>query len=374
MTSTQPQSHAITSNVLATQGPVLIIGTGLLGTSIALRLRAGGVQVYLEDSSPVAAELASDLGAGSTQPAKDPQLVVVAVPPDVTAAVVRSALERFPNAVVTDVASVKSDIAASLESCPSVNRWVGSHPMAGKERSGAIAADADLFIGRPWVIVSSEHTNPQAVLAVRNLAVDMGAAIKELSAAQHDHAVAVVSHMPQLMSSLVGGALRDEPSTALDLAGQGLRDVTRIAQSDSLLWTSIIAGNRQEIAGVLRGIEQRLHALIEAIDSKAGLNEISGVIHEGNLGVARIPGKHGGAPVRYAEVTVLVPDKPGELGRLFMDVGQIGVNIEDFDMEHSISQPVGRAALFVEPTQAKKLEDGLEEQGWQIVSMEQDGK
>ena len=356
----------------ATRGPVLIVGTGLLGTSIALRLRGAGVPVYLRDISPVAAGLARDLGAGSDAepPLSDlPQLVVVAVPPDVTAAAVGAALEEFPDAVVTDVASVKSEVAAELAEHEGFSRYVGSHPMAGKERSGAIAADADLFIGRPWVIVGSAQTDPAAVLAVRNLAVDMGAAVASMSAAEHDHAVAVISHMPQLMSSLVASALRDEPATALDLAGQGLRDVTRIAHSDPLLWAAIIDGNRGEIAKVLRSIAQRLDSLVAAVDSEAGLNEISGVIHDGNLGVARIPGKHGGAPAQYAEVTVLVPDQVGELGRLFIDIGAIGVNIEDFNLEHSMAAPVGRAAVFVAPARARDLEHGLDARGWQVVSV-----
>ncbi|MCI5826090.1 MAG: prephenate dehydrogenase [Arcanobacterium sp.] len=360
--------------LLATKGPVLIIGTGLLGTSIALRLRMGGVPVYLEDASPVAAGLARDLGAGSTEPVSHPQLVVVAVPPDVTAMVVRAALEKYPDAVVTDVASVKSAIAAELAESPHAARWVGSHPMAGKERSGGIAADADLFIGRPWVIVSSASTDPEAVLRVRNLAVDMGAAVVAMTAAEHDHAVAVMSHMPQLMSSLVAGALREEPAQALDLAGQGLRDVTRIAHSDPLLWAAIIAGNRAEITRVLQGIQERLQELISAVDSTGGLDIISGAIHEGNLGVARIPGKHGGAPAHYAEVTVLVPDEPGRLGQLFSDIGAIGVNIEDFSLEHSLAQPVGRAAVFVQPARAAELEHGLSARAWQVVSAEQEGE
>lgn len=362
------------TTLFTTTGPVLVIGAGLLGTSIALRLRSANVEVHVNDASPVAAGLARDLGAGSTDPVDDPQLVVVAVPPDVTAQVVRMALERYPHAVVTDVASVKHTIAADLAGDPHISRWVGSHPMAGKERSGGIAADADLFVGRPWVIVSDEKTDQKAVLCVRNLAADMGAAVMSMSAAEHDHAVAVMSHVPQLMSSLVGASLRDEPAQALDLAGQGLRDVTRIAHSDPLLWTSIIDGNRAEIAAALRGIEQNLHALITAIESEGGLDAISGIIHEGNLGVARIPGKHGGAPAHYCEVTVLVPDEPGRLGQLFSDIGAIGVNIEDFSLEHSMAQPVGRAGVFVQPARAAELEHGLDERGWQVVSTEREGE
>lgn len=356
-------------DTVLTPSPVLVIGTGLLGTSIALRLKRGGVEVYLEDASPIAAGLARDLGAGSLLKVTEPSVVVVAVPPDVTAKVVKSALSDYPEAVVTDVASVKVDVQRALAGHPGINRWVGSHPMAGKERSGAIAADADLFVGRPWVIVGDDETSPSALAAVRTLAVDMGATPVAMTAQEHDHAVAVVSHVPQLMSSLVAGALREEAASALDLAGQGLRDVTRIAESDALLWTSIVSGNRVEIASVLRAINARLGRLVAALDRReGGLDQISAVIADGNTGVARIPGKHGGAPENYAEVTVLVPDEPGELGRLFSEIGEIGVNIEDLMLEHSAQQPVGRAIISVNPSRALPLEQGLEERGWQVVS------
>ncbi|MFY9262987.1 MAG: prephenate dehydrogenase [Arcanobacterium sp.] len=351
-----------------TTSPVLIIGTGLLGTSIALHLRRNGVVVHLQDASPVAAGLARDLGAGTLDPVTDPTIVVVAVPPDVTSAVVSAALDTYPGAVVTDVASVKATIEAELAHHPQRHRYVGSHPMAGRERAGAIAADADLFIGRPWVIVRGPDTDPGAVATVRTLAVDLGAAPAMMNASEHDHAVAVVSHVPQLMSSLVAATLVSEHSSALDLAGQGLRDVTRIAESDALLWTSIINGNRAEIASVLRKINARLGRLVAGLDSPTGhLDVISSVIADGNKGVRRIPGKHGGAPAQYAEVTVLVPDEPGELGRLFTEIGDIGVNIEDLVIEHSAAQPVGRAIVSINPSQTAELEEGLENRGWQVV-------
>ena len=146
-------------------------------------------------------------------------------------------LVRFPNAIVTDVASVKdavvADVLATLvqrglqdEAC----RYVGSHPMAGRERSGAGAADADLFYGRPWVIVAHELTWPRAVLAARALATDVGAAALEMNAGTHDHAVALVSHVPQLVSSMLAARLVDAPAQALGLAGQGLRRPRRVSR------------------------------------------------------------------------------------------------------------------------------------------------
>ncbi|MFC2459139.1 prephenate dehydrogenase [Peptidiphaga sp.] len=368
--------------------PVRIVGSGLLGASLGLRLRQLGARVQLEDASPASAALARDLGAGdiATADSPAPQLVVVATPPDVSGDVVKASLDRFPEAVVTDVASVKARIVGEVTGHPGAERYAGSHPMAGRERSGAIAADADLFVGRPWVITpvgglqgkSEGGGRPprgeEAVRAVQRLALAVGSLPVVMDAAAHDTAAAVVSHMPQLIASLVAGELRSAPAQALELAGQGLRDVTRIAHSDSRLWAAIIAGNAPAVAASLRGVAKNLDALIAALDggeedpfAPGVLAGVSSAIRRGNDGVARIPGKHGGAPRRYAGVFVLVPDEPGRLGRLLTEVGQIGVNIEDLQLEHSLNQKVGRAMISVLPGQATRLAVALERRGWQAI-------
>lgn len=377
---------------VATQGPVLVVGTGLLGTSLALALSASGVAVQLSDTSPTSLALARDMGAGRVRSDGDeaPQLVVVATPPDVAASVVLAQLSAFPEAVVTDVASVKQRVVAEVRAHAGqeVRRYVGSHPMAGRERSGAGAADCDLFVGRPWVIVADGAT-PQAELVVRNLAVDVGATPLRMAAAEHDEAVAAVSHVPQLVSSLLAARLEELPESALALAGQGRRDTTRIAASDPRLWSAILVGNAGPVVGLLRALREDLDTLIGGIAPAAvdpaspdytaagraqtiapgAVGAITDVMGRGNAGQARIPGKHGGAPRRYAEVQVLVPDTAGSLGRLFSDVGAAGVNIEDFAMEHSAGQSAGIAMLSVSPAAAQPLEETLEEGGWRVVRL-----
>ncbi|WP_147917549.1 prephenate dehydrogenase [Ruania zhangjianzhongii] len=371
------------SDPTATTGPVHIVGTGLLGTSIALALTARGVPVTLTDTSPSALALSRDLGAGSIAGPDDPPpaLVVVAAPPDVTADLVAAELRSRPSAVVTDVASVKAIVLAELTGHAAadpeldLSRYIGSHPMAGRERSGAGAASADLFLGRPWVIAPHERTSAEAVLAMRNLVADLGAATVSMDPAEHDGAVAVVSHLPQLMASLTAARLVDAPEASLALAGQGLRDVTRIAASDPRLWSAILTGNAPAVLPVLRGVRTGLDELIASLGAAAehgplapgAVSGISAVIGAGNEGVAKVPGKHGGTRKRYAEVSVLVPDEAGELGRLFSEVGEIGVNIEDFQMEHSPKQKVGMAIVSVVPTAAARLETALEERGWRVV-------
>lgn len=364
---------------LQTKGPVLVVGSGLLGGSAALGLRAAGIEVYLQDVSPVSLALARDLGAGERYEADSPEpaLVIVAVPPDVTAECVVAALNEHPSAVVTDVASVKSIIVEEvLASGVDASRYVPSHPMAGRERSGAAAADRDLFIGRPWAVVSHASSSPEARVVVRNLAVDLGATVLELSAEEHDRGVAIVSHVPQLISSLLASRLRDASEDALALAGQGLRDTTRIAASDPRLWTSIVSGNCGPVADVLKAFQKELADLVTGLESGANdgfgapgsVGAINQAMSAGNDGVARIPGKHGGAPRRWAIVEVLIPDKPGELARLFAELGAAGINIEDLSIDHSAHQRVGIAQLSVDPAVARDAETELEARGWRIVN------
>ncbi len=301
---------------------VRVVGTGLIGASLGIALTRAGHDVVLDDPSPTAAGLARDLGAGRPATPHDPapDLVVVAAPPDVAGRVVAAELDRWPHAVVTDVASVKEAVAAAVAAAGAdLSRYVGSHPMAGRERSGAMAARADLFEGRAWVVVPGESSDPAAIALVRRVAEAVGSVVTVMGAHEHDAAVAVVSHVPQVAASLVAARLREVSDDAVALAGQGLRDVTRIAASDARLWTQILAGNAAAVRAVLTDLRDDLDGLLDALDAltttraedgpaaPGALEVVARRITDGNTGQARIPGKHGGGPTSYASVVVVVP-------------------------------------------------------------------
>ncbi|MGI4894723.1 MAG: prephenate dehydrogenase [Janthinobacterium lividum] len=358
-----------------TQGTVRVVGTGLLGTSVALALTLRGVDVVLVDPSPTSVALARDLGAGRFAAAgDDPTVVLVAAPPDVVADVVALELAAFPTAVVTDVASVKGGPLATLRAAGAdLTRYVGGHPMAGRERSGAVAARTDLFAGRPWVLATTVETSADALRAVHDLALDCGAVPVAMPARQHDEAVALVSHAPQVAASLVAARLREAPETAVGLAGQGLRDVTRIAASDPMLWAQILAGNAGPVADVLDELRADLDSVIVALRALArdpqalgARGRLAEVIAAGGAGRERIPGKHGSAPAVYATVVVVVPDRPGELARLLTETGAAGVNLEDLRLEHSEGQAVALASIDVLPAVAERLADALRARGWTV--------
>lgn len=357
---------------------VRIVGTGLIGTSIGLALREYGGRVTLVDISPTAAALARDLGAGELgddSPDAPITLVVVAAPPDVVGGVVARELRAHATAVVTDVASVKAAVlrdVAALVSPQDLTRYVGSHPMAGRERSGAVAAQADLFDGRPWVVTPHATSDPAAVQSVEALARFVGSAVRRMAPEVHDEAVAAVSHVPQVAASLVAAALRDLPSEAVGLAGQGLRDVTRIAASNPMLWTQILAGNAAAVRVELTGLRDRLTQVVEAlgtIDSGADVGSraiLAAAIADGNAGHARIPGKHGPSPQVFGVVAVVVPDEPGALARLFADIGEEQINLEDVRLEHGVGRLVGVAEVSVVPSAVEPLVQALRARGWTV--------
>ncbi|GAA2166190.1 prephenate dehydrogenase [Humibacillus xanthopallidus] len=353
---------------------VRVVGTGLIGTSLGIALSNNGFHVSLADPSPTAVRLARDLGAGRLAADDDaPDVVVVAAPPDVASQAVIDALREWPDAVVTDVASVKESVLREvLASGVDASRYVGSHPMAGRERSGAAAARGDLFDGRAWVVVPHPASSAAATEQVKRLATAVGSAVRVMPAHEHDEAVAAVSHVPQLAASIVAAGLRELPESAVGLAGQGLRDVTRIAASDPRLWTQILAGNAAAVRDVMREVRDQVAAVVVALDGlvdaggEGSLGTLSRVLEAGNLGHARIPGKHGAAPAAYDLVSVVVPDEPGALARLLTDIGAAGINLEDLHLEHGLGQAVGIAEIAVVPASVEPLRAELERLGWRV--------
>ena len=356
---------------------VHVVGTGLLGTSLGLALTRAGHTVTLEDAVPTHAALARDLGAGTLVPAEatvSPDVVVVAAPPDVTAGCVLTALRRWPGAAVTDVASVKGAVLRALEAAGAdLTTYCGSHPMAGRERSGAISGRADLFDGRAWVLTPTAATSAEVTARVGEMARETGATVRELDPDVHDRAVAAVSHVPQLAASLVAARLEPLDEDAVALAGQGLRDVTRIAGSDPHLWTQILAGNAAAVREVLIGLSADLDRVVDALaalepggDAPGARGALAATIAAGNAGHARLPGKHGAAPTTYETVRVLLPDEPGQLGRLFADIGEIGTNVEEFRLDHGLGRQLGLGEIDVLPSAAAGLAEALAARGWRI--------
>lgn len=350
----------------------LILGSGLIGASVGLALRARAVETYVADRDPAAARLAADLGAGRDSPPPDPvDIAIIAVPPvAVVPALVDLQGKRIAQAYM-DLASTKAYIlrAAAAAGCD-LTSYVGGHPIAGRERSGPGAARADLFEGRPWVLSPSADTSPEALTVGAAVARGCGAVPAVMSVHDHDAAVALISHAPQVVASLMAAQLADAPGDAVALAGQGVRDVTRVAASDGGMWREILATNAAPVAEIIQAVGRDLARVVAELRTADGpaapLNDTVALLDRGRAGESRLPGKHGTPHVTYAVVPVILRDRPGQLARLFADAGAAGVNIEDVRIEHSPGQPVGLVELAVQPAVADDLTTALRARGWTV--------
>ena len=343
-------------------GKVRIVGSGLIGTSIGLGLVQRGIVVEMVDSDPLAQALANDLTGGVV--VVDPELVILALPTSALSQVIQSEINLNPQSTFMDVGSVKSEVVLQVKTFTGLStRFLPTHPMAGREIGGAGSARADLFQGRSWILTPEADCAPESKNLVLELITILGATPIELSAEDHDAAVAKISHLPQIAASLVAKQLTGTPAEWMELAGQGLRDTTRIAGSDEKLWKEIIYSNRTEISELLISLQNDLTQMIKSLDDPA---KIADLIAAGRDGKALIPGKHGGKAREYSYLPIVIDDKPGQLGAIFNECAAMQVNVEDLNIEHSPGQLSALITLSLSADDADKLSAHLTSIGWNV--------
>jgi prephenate dehydrogenase len=348
---------------------VKIVGSGLIGTSIGLALSQEKIDVLMADSSLPAAELAQSLvnpgRISSNQDVFD--LVVIAVPPSSFAEVIRREFAINPTSTFVDILSVKTKPQVEVEALGELSaQFVGSHPMAGREVSGPQSARGDLFIGRTWIICPSAHTATESLNMVKELIEVCGGVPIEMDPREHDQAMALVSHGPQILASVIAGSLNKKSPRWLELIGQGFKDLTRIADSDSLLWRDILSENADNVSSVLASLRRELESI------ELGLHDpliAQKVIEEGNTGRTLIPGKHGSAVRKYIYLHIVIDDKAGQLAAIFNDCATAGVNIEDVSIEHTPGHNTGLVTLSIlDVRKAEELAEFLGSVGWKVHS------
>ncbi|EFF90274.1 LOW QUALITY PROTEIN: prephenate dehydrogenase, partial [Streptomyces sp. e14] len=252
-----------------------------------------------------------------------------------------------------------------------------THPMvgAGKKVPAPLAASADLLRGPPLGLTPTRDTDTEVLNLALELVSHCRAVPVVMDADAHDRAVALVSHMPHLVSSMVAARLEHAEEAAVRLCGQGIRDVTRIAASDPRMWIDILSANPGPVADLLSDVAADLEEAVRSLralqsadqdERREGVAGIEDVLRRGNAGQVRVPGKHGAAPRAYEAVVVLIDDQPGQLARIFADAGLAGVNIEDVRIEHATGQQAGLVQLLVEPKAVPVLTAALRERGWSV--------
>lgn len=345
---------------------VRIVGSGLIGTSIGLALVSRGVEVDMRDINPRAQLLSRDLV--KSRELKDPELIIFALPSSHLEEVLKSEFLANPRSKFIDIGSVKTKplLDISNSSIPTKN-FLATHPMAGREVGGAESARADLFQSRSWVYIPNDldggPVDPELLEYGLWLITALGAVPVAMQADEHDRAVALISHLPQAVASLLAGQLLSGERSALDLSGAGLRDTTRIAASNAALWDEIFSSNSVEILPLLISLQSDLAALIEALKNNVS---VSSFIEKGNQGRSLIPGKHGGVAREYTYLPVVIEDKPGQLAALVSECAKVNVNIEDLTIEHSPGQFTGLITLALSKSDADVLSAHLTGSGWNV--------
>ena len=343
-------------------GKVRIVGSGLIGTSIGLGLVQQGIVVEMVDTDPSAQALAMDLTGGVEL--TNPDLIVLAMPSSQLSAVIVDEFQLNPDSTFMDIGSIKNEVLLEVKTFAGLSRrFLPTHPMAGREIGGASSARADLFQGRSWILTPADECSNESRDLVLELINHLGATPIELPAAAHDAAVAKISHLPQIAASLVAKQLIGTPPEWMELAGQGLRDTTRIAASDENLWKEIIYSNRGEISELLINLQNDLTTMINSLDDPAKIAEL---ITAGRVGKAMIPGKHGGKAREYSYLPIVIDDKPGQLAAIFNQCAAMEVNVEDLTIEHSPGQLSALITLSLSAQDAEKLSVHLTSIGWNV--------
>ena len=364
-----PLIAAAGNGLPAAPGRAMIFGTGLIGGSVGMALRDKGWYVSGVDAAPGVAAQAVALGALSVEgDDTEAELVVVATPVHAAAAIITGYLARpgrRADVIVTDVGSVKGPLVAAVDH-PS---FVGGHPMAGSEQVGVEGASADLFVGATWVLTPTALTDPVAYTRIRSLLADIGAVVVALAPAQHDALVAVVSHVPHLAAATLmdlASNLGEEHAALLQLAAGGFRDMTRIAAGQPNIWPDICDDNAEAIVATLDLLVDALRDMRRRVaeHDRDSLLDVLGRAAVARRALAeRTPQAE-----ELVEVRVPVPDRPKVLAEITTLAAELGVNIVDLEIAHSVEGDRGVMLLVIAEGATGKLQAALADLGYRSTS------
>lgn len=320
-------------------------------------LAGHGWEIIGWDPDPVVLATAAEVGAVSRTAsgfeglvASRPDLIVLAGPP-------RAVIEQIgavpAGVLVVDVAGVKG----AVREAAATTRYVGTHPMAGREVKGPDGASPALFRGATWVVVA-DGASEADLATVTDMIVLLGAEPVRMTAVEHDAAVAMVSHLPQLLAAALVNEAADR-TRALDLAAGSFRDLTRVAASDPSLWVDLLTTNRLEVIAAIEDFRARLGRIMAELEEGRG-GDIASFLERAQ-GIRREL-----APSVVA-VRVALADEPGELAKVGRAFGASSVDVRDLQLRHAPHGGGGVLTVSVRPGEAETLRAALGAEGLLIV-------
>ena len=344
-----------------------IVGTGLIGGSVAIALKNAGWHVTGKDIDESRAERArelnviDDMGMDS-----DADLTVVAVPASALEVEVTNALEQTKG-IVTDTGSVKTAVSRNIRNA----RFIPGHPMAGSEQEGVDGADPRIFDGAVWVLTPTEGTDDLGLRDLQTIVSSMGCDVVTMAPERHDALVAIVSHVPHLTAASLmcladDRALDDAP--LLRLAAGGFRDMTRIAAGHPEIWLDICEENREAIVTVLDEFSQRIQQ-IRSIVADSDRNGLTDVLTQARRARTNLPSRYV-RPQDLIEVRIPIPDRKGQIANITMLAADCDVNVADIEVAHSTEGTQGVLVLIVARAEVQRFLAVLAGQGYKPTTRE----
>lgn len=361
---------------MAIYATVGILGTGLIGGSLGLAMRAEGaagrIIGYDADAEMLGLALekgaVDEVAASAEELAAACEIIFVAVPVRAIAGVLEEIAPALrPGTILSDVGSVKEHVVkAAADILPRHSHFIAGHPLAGSEQSGVGFADPDLFRGAYYVLTPSEDCDAEAYSRLHSLLTVVGARVIAMEPRQHDRAVSVISHLPHVMAmALMNLALeRAEEYPLLRLAAGGFRDMTRIAASDSALWLDILLENREAVGESLREGVASMMRIAELLET-GGEDELLRWMRRASTGRQSIAPVLGESLAGFYGVTLAVDDRPGVISDVTLTVGELGINIEDIELMHPLESGQGLLRLtFSGEEGAARAAEALRDKGY----------
>ena len=344
-----------------------IVGTGLIGGSVALALGEAGWHVTGFDIDAQRAERALEIGvidAVGIDP--EAELTVVAVPAGALEKEIRNALKQTKG-MVTDTGSVKAMVARSIDD----PRFVPGHPMAGSEQDGVDGADQQIFEGAVWVLTPTEGTDDLGLRQLQTVLSSMGCDVVTMTPERHDALVAIVSHVPHLTAASLmcladDRALDDAP--LLRLAAGGFRDMTRIAAGHPEIWLDICEQNSEAIVAVLDEFSDRI-SNVRSLVAEADRDGLTTVLSQARRARTNLPSRYV-RPQDLIEIRIPIPDRKGQIANITMLAADCDVNIADIEVAHSTEGADGVLVLVVARAEVQRFLAVLAGQGYKPTTRE----
>lgn len=338
-----------------------VIGMGLIGGSISLALQKAGFVVHGDDSNEDRVDLALERGVINERGIAHDAEISVAATPVLTLTETVQRLLQESTGVVTDVGSVKSEVARNV----SDPRFVPGHPMAGSELDGLDGADPSMFEGAVWVLTPTTSSSDEAFSTIAALIAGFGSEVVALDPERHDDFVALISHVPHLTAATLMG-LADERSeehlALLRLAAGGFRDMTRIASGRPDIWLDICRQNNDAIVRTLDRFISELTAVRDVVKNNDG-TQLLQRLERARRARMNLPSRAGRVE-DLAEVRIPIPDRPGSAAQIFTLSGELGVNIYDFEVVHSAEGESGVIVVVIGLDHVELFRGGLMARGF----------